>query len=305
MSRVAGGADTPAEAEADAGDGDGLVQGARVLGAIFRAHRGSILLTYALFALENALWMAQPYSLGLAIDGLLRGSHRGLLVLFAQQLAHLLIGVLRRAYDTRMFSRIHTDLVTRLVLEQRRRDVEVTRVVARSALSREFADFFERYVPVALQTSFLMVGGLAILAAYDRSLVLLCVALIVPAGVLNSTYARRTLVLSGRLHDALEREVEVINRGEPGEIRHHYGTVARWRVRLSDSEAWNFGMMELFVMALVAASLVRSCGTVAATPGEILAVLRYVLMFVGGLDGLPVLIQQIIRLRDIGRRCTF
>jgi hypothetical protein len=35
------------------------------------------------------------------------------------------------------------------------------------------------------------------------------------------------------------------------------------------------------------------------------AVLQYVTMFIGGLEGLPVLIQQTSRLRDIGRRCTF
>ena len=74
-------------------------------------------------------------------------------------------------------------------------------------------------------------------------------------------------------------------------------------MRISDSEALNFGAMELFVMALIAASLARSCGTT-ATPGEIMAVLRYVWMFVDGLYGLPFLIQQTSRLRDIGWCCT-
>ena len=54
------------------------------------------------------------------------------------------------------------------MIDQRRRNVEVTRIAARSALSREFADFFEHYVPVAIQMVFLMVGGLTVLAAYDK-----------------------------------------------------------------------------------------------------------------------------------------
>ena len=57
------------------------------------------------------------------------------------------------------------------------------------------------------------------------------------------------------------------------------GPCAHCQIALSDSEAWNFGTMELFVLALVAGSLVVSCGSVAATPGEIQAVLRYVSMF--------------------------
>jgi hypothetical protein len=247
--------------------------------------------------------MAHPFALGLAIDGLIGRSYRGLAVFAALQLGHLLIGMARRAYDTRMFSRIHAELATRLVIDQRRRNVEVTRIAARSALSREFAAFFEHYVPVAIQTVFLMIGGVTILAAYDKTTVVLCVALIVPAGFLNIAYARRTLALSGQLHDALEREVDVIHQGQPGEIQGHYAAVARCEVRISDSEALNFGAMELFVTAVIAASLARSCGTT-ATPGEIMAVLRYVWMFVGGLDGLPFLIQQTSRLRDVGRRCT-
>ena len=122
----------------------------------------------------------EPFVLGLAIDGLLKGSYVALGWFAAQHLGHLVIGVARRAYDTRMFGRIHADLVTQLVLEQRRREVEVTRVVARSGLSREFVEFFERQIPVLIQTVFLIIGGLAILATYDGALVLLCAALIRP-----------------------------------------------------------------------------------------------------------------------------
>ena len=61
--------------------------------------------------------------------------------------------------------------------------------------------------------------------------------------------------------------------------------------------------MELFVTALIAASLVRSCTAPRLPPrAHVLAVLRYVLMFISGLDGLPLLIQQTSRLRDISRR---
>jgi ABC transporter transmembrane region len=277
--------------------------GLSILRTIFRKHRGPIALTYSLFVLENALTTAHPFALGLAIDGLIGRSYGGLAVFAALQTGHLLIGMSRRAYDTRMFSRIQAELATRLVIDQRRRNVEVTRIAARSALSREFADFFEHYVPVVIQTVFLMVGGLTILAAYDKMTVVLCVALVVPAGFLNIAYARRTLTLSGQLHDVLEREVDVIHRGQPREIHGHYADIARQQVHLSDSEALNFGMMDLFVTAVIAASLARCCGTT-ATPGEIMAVLRYVWMFVDGLYGLPYLIQQTSRLRDIGRRCT-
>jgi hypothetical protein len=97
------------------GDPSSLDSGARglhVIPAIFRANLGSICLTYVLFAVENVINVIEPFVLGLAIDGMLKGSYEPLGWFATQHLAHLVIGVARRAYDTRMFSRIHADLVT-------------------------------------------------------------------------------------------------------------------------------------------------------------------------------------------------
>jgi ABC transporter transmembrane region len=275
------------------------------LRAILRTHRWPILSVYALSALENTVCIAQPFVLGLAIDKLLQRSSAGLVLFIAQQVGYLTIGMLRRAYDTRVFSRIHAEVVTQIVLLQRRREVGISRIAARSAFSREFVEFFERQVPIMLQMAFLIFGGLAILALYDPFLVLVCLALTIPAGLLNCSYAHKAFTLSEQLHDSLEREVEVIGCGESSVIHDHYAAIARLQIGLSDSEVKNFGSMELFALALFAVALVRSCNSAVTAPGEVVALLRYITMFLVGLDGLPILIQQASRLCDIGRRCTF
>jgi hypothetical protein len=109
-----------------------------------------MLLTYGLFTLENALRLAQPLILGLAIDGLLDGSRRWLVLFAAQQLAQLVASACRRAYDTRTFAVLYTELATGLVVRQRASGVPVSQIVARSALSRELVDFLERDVPALL-----------------------------------------------------------------------------------------------------------------------------------------------------------
>lgn len=271
------------------------------LGTLFRRYRGRILLTYGLFTVENVLSVLQPSVLGLAIDGLLRSSYYGLALFVAQHLGYTLIGCCRRAYDIRAFTSTYTDLATQLVTEQRQRGVDTSRVAARSALSRAFVDFFEHDVPIVLRSLFSLVGALVLLAFYDPILVLFCVALLLPASVLNVIYGRKTLLLSGRLHDELEREVGFVDEGRREEVRGHYSRVARWRIRLTDWEAWNFGLMELFILGLLAAVLARYVAA-GAGAGDVFAVFRYTLMFVMGLDNLPQLVQQVSRLRDIGRR---
>jgi hypothetical protein len=274
----------------------------RTLGGLFRAYRGRILLTYGLFNLENLVQLAQPLALGLAINDLLRGSCRGLVLLAAQHFTLLVLSVGRRAYDTRAFTGIYTDLAARFVLEQRRGGVEVSQLTARSALSRQVVDFFERDVPFVLQAVYALGGALVMLALYDGVLVLCCLLLLAPACAVSRTYGRTTLTLNGRLHDQLEQEVDVLGRGEADAVRGHYRLLGSWRVRLSDAEAAAFGLMELFAFLVIVAALVRSCAAGGADAGSISAVLGYVLMFAQNVINLPTLVAQLSRLRDVGRR---
>ena len=272
------------------------------LKAIFAANRVKLLLTYFLFNVENLLRLAQPLVIGLAINDLLHDSSFGLLLFVAQHLTHLLISTLRQMYDTRVYTAIYSDLATKLVVEQRGRDVGVSRVAARSSLSREFVEFFENHVPLLIRSSYSIVGALVMLAFYDRLLVPICLGLLVPAVVLNRIYSRKTFELSRQLHDQLEHEVDVIEPGREPAVRRHYESVAGWRVKLSDCEALNFGTMELFVLGVLVLALLRTCSTPAVSAGAIFAVFRYVLMLLMGLDSVPKLVQHLSRLRDLSQR---
>lgn len=272
------------------------------LRTIFAANRAKLLLTYFLFNVENLLRLSQPFVLGLAINDLLHESSFGLLLFVGQHVTHLLISSLRQMYDTRVYSGIYTDLATKLVVEQRSREVGLSRVAARSSLSREFVEFFENYLPLLIKSAYSVVGALVMLAFYDRVLVPICLGLLLPAVVLNRIYSRRTFELNRQLHDQLEHEVDVIDDSQEPSVRRHYDAVASWRVKLSDCEALNFGTMEVFVLGVMVLALLRTCSSLTATPGDIFAVFRYVLMLLMGIDGVPKLVQQFSRLRDLTQR---
>jgi hypothetical protein len=277
-------------------------RGFRLLGGLLQVCWGRLLIAYVLVTSENLLMLAQPWALGQAINHLLRSSPRGLVVLVLLYLIYLLVSAARRMYDGRVFTRVYADLATRLVLEQRRREIDVSRVVARSALSREFVQFFQVYLPLVLQAVYSLAGALAMLCYYDWTLMACCLALVAPVCAVNYFFTRKVLRLNVRLHDELEREVSVIMEGDPREVSRHYHGVSSWRIKLADSEAFNYGVIELFVIGLLAVGLLRSCALPGVAAGDILAVFRYVILFVTALDALPVLIQHVSRLCDIGRR---
>jgi len=273
-----------------------------LLRQIFRQAKWRLLVTYSLFNIENLLRMAQPWVLGWAINDLLNRSYHGLLALVIQHLSHLCIATLRQRFDTRVFTHIYTELATDLVQQQRLEQVDVSRIVARSALSREFVEFFERYVPLVVKASYSVAGALVMLAWYDWVLVPVCLVLLIPCGLFNGIYGRRALRFNRRLHDELEREVDVILQGSGADVREHYTQLARCRIRLSDAEAFNFAAIEFFVLGVMVVALIRFCTSPTVAPGDIFAVFRYVLLFILGLDNAPTLVHQWSRLRDIGRR---
>jgi hypothetical protein len=269
---------------------------------LFRANWRPLLVTYALYNLENLLRLAHPLVLGLAINGLIRSEYGGLALLVGQHLAHLFVGTARQMYDTRAFTAIYTETVTRLVCRQRDAGLGVSTVAARSGLSRELVDFFEHHLKAVFSSIYGVIGALAMLVVYDRRLVLLCGLMLAPLVVLSRRLAGRSSGVNAALNDQLEREVEVIEDGRAGPVSDHYRCLARHQVRLSDLEAWNFLQMEFFVLALIVAALARYCARPGVEAGDIYAVFAYVEMFVGALDYVPMLIQQLARLHDIGGR---
>ena len=271
------------------------------LRALLRANARRLAVTYGLFSLEAGLLLLQPLALGRAVDGLLRGSLGGVLLLLGLQLAYLAIGGGRRALDTRTFTKIYGEVAAGLVLRQRDDAVPRSRIAARSALARELVDFLERDALATVNLAFAAIGALAMLALYDPLIGLLCLLVLGPISWLNRRYARRALALSRGLNDELERQVGVIGQGDPAAVRAHYGALARWRVRVSDTQALQFGIAEAVGLGLVLATLLRAvAGEVSA--GEVIAMVRYAQLFALSLTGLPVLVGQLSRLQDICRR---
>ena len=147
-----------------------------------------------------------------------------------------------------------------------------------------------------------MLGALVLLFFYDAWSAAFCLILLVPLAILNRRYSRRTLTLNRRLNDQLEREVTVLTRRMPSRVFGHYRLLAKWRISLSDAEAMNWGIMELFSIGLSAAVIIRVASLPHIEPGTIYAMLAYLWNFLSSLNHVPTLVQQLSRLKDIARR---
>lgn len=108
-----------------------------------------------------------------------------------------------------------------------------------------------------------------------------------------------------RCHE-LERQVEVISTFDPIEIKKHYELLRKWQIKISDQQAFNFGIMETFVMVLLGMALVVSTRFNAQmlNAGEIIGFYFYILKFTSGLDTIPYITEKYATLKDITKRIT-
>ena len=271
--------------------------------SVFHAERWRIALTYGVTLLENLFYLLYPWTIGLAIDGLLaRQGPWALLPLVTIWGLHILVGAGRQVYDTWVFARIHAAIATATIARQRSAGIDTTEIAARSAMSRELVDFFEREVPTLMTAALGLVGGIAMLFWYDRLVGLVVTVWMLPVLVVYTLMGRRAHRLNMALNDEAEREVDLIHRSRFGPLASHFRRRGRLRVRLSNAEARSWALVELFSIAAVVLVILRMTALPAIQAGELYAMLAYVWRVLECLDQAPMLVQRFARLIDIRRR---
>ncbi len=274
-----------------------------VLKKLIVKHKYQLGATYFLFTLETLGNLLRFYFFGEAINGMITGSYKGLIVLAVVHLVYLSVGTIRHMYDTRTYTAIYTSLVTKL-LSRRFSKIDVSKLSAHSTLAREFVDFLEHDLVYVIEAFYNLVGSLIILLFYDKLIVLTCISVMVPIVAVSYIYGRKMNLLTRQKNDELEKQVDIISTGNKKLIFTHYSNLRLWQIKMSNKEAFNFGFMELMVLFVIIVSLLISKGMHNSTllAGSLFGIYSYILKFASGLDTIPYTIQRLSSLGDITRR---
>ena len=270
---------------------------------LVQEHRYRLLITYILLSLEMLGALLRPFFLGIAVNDLIKGSYHGLVVLSVLHFLWLVIGTFRHMFDTRTFSAIYTSLVTQF-LSRRYGNTEVSKLSAHSTLSRELVDFLEYDLAYVIEAAYNLLGSLVLLYFYDTAVVATCFTILLPVIIISYFYGKKMRLLTSLKNDELEKQVNIISEGKPEYIRTHYNKLRKLQIKISDKEAFNFGLIEIMVMLVIGASLLISHNRLGTTvlAGNLIGIYNYILKFVSGLDTIPYTVQRFTSLTDITRR---
>jgi ABC transporter transmembrane protein len=264
---------------------------------VVRGYSLRIALSLVMVLAEAAGAVALPYVLGRAIDDHVNGSNRGVVVLAVVGLATMLLALLRRIHDVRLYSRIY-ERASEAAVQQ---EAGLSAKTARLNMLREVIDFLEFSLPDLLASIAVFVGTLAFLFTLNTTVFL---AAVVMAALITAIYAlstRRTVVFNQGYNDEYERQVDVLQRNDRVLTRRHIGLLNSWMIKLSDLDATNYAMsMTLAVVLQIFA--VTSTASSGADHGTLLSVVLYVFEFSAVAPFVPASWQEYLRLRDILQR---
>src|SRR5829696_6218985 len=161
-------------------------------------HRLKLALTYTLTLVENALDVLYPFLTGVAIDALLAGAWSGVAPLLIAWTVHLVVGLFRHVYDTRVFTLVYANLASDLIERQRAQGADAAHLAARVALSREIVDFLQVEVPAAAASVVRFIGAIAMLCVLNMWVGALAVLALLPVALFTTRFGRVSLRLNER-----------------------------------------------------------------------------------------------------------
>ncbi|MDE0098086.1 MAG: ABC transporter six-transmembrane domain-containing protein [Truepera sp.] len=267
--------------------------------ALLKRFGGRIALTLTLVVLEAVGWTLFPLVIGRAINSVLADSARGLYEFAGLGIAVMGVATARRLVDSRAYARLYARLGEELVGRQSEDSTSTT--TARIGMLREIVEFFENSLPDLITSVIGLAGTILILSLLNLPVFLGCLVVIGVTVVLYALTGRLTLRYNRGLNDEHERQVDVVKSADAARAGRHLRDLMRWKIKLSDLEAANFGIVWLFMIALLVFSI-RSAANETVEYGTVFAVVMYVFQFAESVILLPLYYQQWLRLREISGR---
>lgn len=272
------------------------------LRSLLKPFRPAIAFTYGLTLTEKACQLAYPALTGVAVDQLLIKNYQGIAILISVWMFHAVLSYFRLRYDTRVFTRIYSEVASTVIVAQQAEGEELSEVSARAELSREIVDFFEHDLPTIAHDFVMILGSLWMLFVYDPFAGAVGCAILVPVLIANKIYASKSARLNRGLNDQIEREVRTLEEASPKYILRHFRLLSRWKVALSDAEATTWLVTEVTTIIALIFILVHYTRGGDASAGSIYAIIAYTYDYLDGLIDVPVVVNNIVRIQDIRER---
>jgi hypothetical protein len=256
--------------------------------------------TWALTLCETALIALVPLFIGFAIDGLLAGKTMALLQLSGVMAALIVVSVIRRIFDTRVFGTVRLEVGRAQAMRAFAQPVSILN--ARLGMGRELVDFLEVEVPLVMTAAIQIIISVIVLYLFDATLALAAGCAVVVMLAIYGLFHKHFFRLNGVFNGQTERQVTILEARDAPRLLTHLSRLRRIEVRISDAESALYGAVFTILLGLVVFNLWYATTHVAVTPGTIFVIVSYSWEFVEAAVTFPMALQSWSRLSEITQR---
>lgn len=267
-----------------------------------RRYKFVILITLTLVLLENIFVVLRPYYLGAAIDSLLNNSIGGLMTFMFVAFSGLTFAVGRRYYDTRAYGGIYKTIAHEVVDKERTENASSARVTARANFVNEFTEFFENGVPAACMSVISLIGTIVMLGFISFRLFLAALVCTMAIGAVFYFSRKRINAYNSDINGEMEHQVDRLSAEDPAVRRGHFETIVGARIKLSDLEAKNVGIVGFLTILLIGFTAYVLILWEGKSEGDVVAALTYITQLSRSYIFLPFTYQQFLRTLEISNR---
>lgn len=272
------------------------------LKSIFLANKGKIGITMSLVIIELVSNLLYPLFIGYAINDLLKSTYTGIIMLGGLSILTVLIGSIRRAYDSRAYSEIYTSVATSLVDEENKKGSDLSRISARISLINELVEFFENSFPEIINSFIGLLGVLLIIATINLKISLLCTTIIAVVILVYGITSKKNYDLNGEYNDELEKLVNKLETRDISITNRYFKKFMSINIELSDLETINYFIVTTISMVVFIFSIILIMSKANITYGSVISLIMYVYEFIERIIILPLYYQYYVRLQEISYR---
>lgn len=256
--------------------------------------------TWGLTLAEVMMFALIPLLIGKAIDGLLAANFEAFIQLGAVLGGLVLLGTLRRVYDTRVYGLMRVELGKELA--KRSGGTPVTRLNARLGMGRELVDFLESEVPQSMTAVIRVLAAVVILAGFHPLLALAALAALAATMLTYTLAHKRFFRLNAALNARAEQQVGVLETRSSPRLGAHLLSLRKSEIRISDTEGLIYGMILAALLGMEMFNLWFATQSLGVFAGGVFSIVTYSWDFVESALILPMTLQTLSRLSEITAR---
>ncbi|MFN8209772.1 MAG: ABC transporter six-transmembrane domain-containing protein [Bacteroidales bacterium] len=277
---------------------------------ILSKYRISIGMILVFVLIENVAWIIEPTFFGKLLDALIDHFYDHtevdyiipLLIWIIVYLVNVVGGALHRLYSGSVYSRMHADVATRIIDESRSRGDKNSRMLVRAELVKEYVDFFKDRLPMALWQLSASAGAVIALFFYDYRIGVVCLAVVVPVGIINNRSRKMVAKLQKDIHDNQEELYKAVEGKDSSNIHEFYHNMIGPKTRIARWNSFSYTTVKILLVIIFIVVLFICVDVDNFSTGRIYSIVAYLWTFIGQTDYLPDLMESLGSIKDLNNR---